>query len=639
MTEYQLTSENAFETISKSWNPPPNLTISEWADEYGVLTAESSAEPGRWRSYTYQRAMMDAFCAPEVEQVTLLKSARIGYTKIIGHVIGYHIHQDPCSMLVIQPTIGDAEDYSKEEVQPVIDETEVLRSRVGEAKSRSSGNTITKKRYPGGILHIHGANAPRGFRRITVRIVLFDETDGYPPSAGQEGDQIELGTNRTENFWNRKIGIGSTPTVKGASRVTDSWERSDKGYFFLTCPHCSGEHIRLFREPENPILLRGEKVKVSFMHWVDDDPKSAAWMCPDCSGLIDYSHHQQMCNNGYWIGETWCWNRESGFQFESGFSGHIGFKIWAGYSYSPNSTPIKLVRRFLKAQHETELLKTFVNTVLGEAWEEKGEVANEHTLLERREVYPAEVPAGALVLTAGVDIQKDRIELEVVGWNETHESWSVDYVILPGETTQPEVWEDLAETLRGTYKHESGNSLRISGVCVDSGYLSKSVYDFILKSRVEYYFAAKGIEGSGKPIVESMTQRARRLAKRKSKKVRPELIGVDEAKTVLMRRLKIAVPGPGYCHFPIERDQEYFEQLTAEQLITRYKKGRPIREWRQVRHRNEALDNRNYAYAALLLIDPQWDRLKESIHPTEQPATPVKKEPKYRRMPSRRLIR
>ncbi len=603
-----------------------------------MLTAESSAEPGRWRSYTYQRAMMDAFCMPEVEQVTLLKSARIGYTKIIGHVMGYHIHQDPCSILVVQPTIGDAEDYSKEEVQPVIDETEVLRERVGDSKSRSSGNTITKKAYPGGRLHIVGANAPRGFRRITVRIVLFDETDGYPPSAGQEGDQIELGTNRTENFWNRKIGLGSTPTNKGASRITDSWERSDQGYFFLTCPHCGENHIRLFREPEKPVLLRGDKVKVSFMHWVDEDPKTAAWMCPDCSSLIDYSHHRQMCDSGRWLGETWEWRRETGFQFEPSFTGHIGFKIWAGYSYSPNSTPPKMVKRFLKSKGDSELLKTFVNTVLGEAWEEKGEAANEFILLDRREVYPAEVPVKALVLTAGVDIQKDRIELEVVGWAESLESWSVDYVVLPGETTQQGVWDDLAEALKATYRHESGNSLRISGVCVDSGYLSKSVYDFILKSRVEYYFAVKGIEGTARPIVESMTQRARRLAKRKAKKIRPELIGVDEAKTVLMRRLKIATPGPGYCHFPMERDEEYFMQITAEQLITRYKKGRPIREWRQVRHRNEALDNRNYAYAALLLIEPDWGRLHQSKQGESQPI-PTQKKSATRHNINRRLIR
>lgn len=545
----------------------------------------------------------------EVEQTTMMKSARVGYTKIIGHVVGYYIHQDPCSILIVQPTIGDAEDYSKEEIQPMINETDVLLDRVGDPKSRTSGNTISKKAYPGGRLHIVGANAPRGFRRITVRIVLFDETDGYPPSAGQEGDQIELGTTRTETFWNRKIGLGSTPTTLGASRITDNWERSDQGYFMLACPHCAGEHIRLFREPENPVMLRGEKIPISVMTWVNDDPKTAAWVCPDCSGLIDYSYHRRMCDAGRWFGETWEWTRADGFTFESGFTGHIGFRIWAGYSYSPNSTPPKIVKKFLKAKGDDELLKTFVNTVLGEAWEEKGEAANEYSLMDRREVFAAEVPAGALVLSVGADIQLDRIELEVVGWSENQESWSVDYIVLPGAPTQPEVWEDLAEALRTSYLHESGARLKISAVCIDSGYMAKAVYDFVLKFRAQYVFATKGMAGAGKPIVESMTERARRIAKRKSKKARPEIIGTDEAKTVLMRRLKLAIPGAGYCHFPVGRDEEYFKQLTAEQLITRYKKGRPVNEWRQIRPRNEAIDCRVGAHAALLMIDPNWTKL------------------------------
>jgi len=600
------------------------------------LTAESSAEPGRWRSYSYQIAMMDAFCQAEVERVTIMKSARIGYTKIIGHVVGYHIHQDPCSMLIVQPTIDDAEGYSKEEIQPTIDETDVLRGRVGDSKSRSSGNTIAKKKYPGGILHIIGANSPRGFRRITVRLVLFDEVDGYPPSAGQEGDQIKLGIKRTETFWNRKIGLGSTPTNKGVSRIGDSWDKADKGYFVLACPHCESEHIRLFREPDKPVVLRGEDVKISFLQWDsipvydehgeivghESDPKTAAWVCPDCGGLIDHSHHHSMVDGGHWMGETWEWRKETGFRFELGFTGNIGFRIWAGYSYSPNTTPPKLAREFLECKSDSELLKTFVNTVLGEEWEEKGEAANEHLLKMRAEVI-RDIPDKALILTAGADIQADRIELEVVAWSEDEESWSVDYLILPGETTQPEVWGDLAEAMKGTYQHESGKQLRIESVCIDSGYLPRRVYDFVRKFGAGYVYPIKGQPGAGRPIVESITARARRLAKRKSKKIRPELIGTHEAKLLLMRRLKLNVVGPGFCHFPDDRPDEYFKQLTAEKLVARHKKGAVYHEWVQVRSRNEALDCRVYAHAALLLADPDWGRLRKALEPKEK--TPEKK--------------
>jgi phage terminase large subunit GpA-like protein len=552
--------------------------------------------------------MMDSFCQPEVEKVTILKSARIGYTKIIGHVVGYHIHQDPCSVLIVQPTIDDAEGYSKEEIQPTFDETEVLRKRVGDSKSRSSGNTIAKKKYPGGILHIIGANSPRGFRRITVRLVLFDEVDGYPPSAGQEGDQIKLGIKRSETFWNRKIGLGSTPTNKGISRIGDSWDKSDKGYFVLSCPHCAGEHIRLFSEPDKPVMLRDKPLKASFIKWIDEDPKTAKWLCPDCGALIDHGYHHEMVSAGRWKGETWEWSNDRGFRFELNFTGHIGFRIWSGYSYSPNSTPPKLVREFLECKEDSELLKTFVNTVLGEEWEERGEAANENLLKLRAEKY-TDVPVKGLILTAGFDVQADRIEGEVVAWAEDGESWSVEYMVLAGETTQPEVWEDLAEALKTTYKHESGQQMLIESVCIDSGYLPRRVYDFVRKFGARYVYPIKGMPGAGRPIVESITARARRLSKRKSTRIKPEMIGTHEAKILVMRRLKLNQIGPGFCHFPDDRSEEYFKQLTAEKLVNRKKKGVVYQEWVQVRTRNEALDCRVYAHAALLLADPDWGRL------------------------------
>lgn len=570
---------------------------------------------------------MDAFSAEEVETVTIKKSARIGYTKIIGHVVGYHIHQDPCSMLIVQPTIDDAEGYSKEELQPTIDETLVLRQKVGDSKSRSSGNTIAKKKYPGGILHIIGANSPRGFRRITVRLVFFDECSGYPPAAGLEGDQIKLGTKRTETFWNRKIGIGSTPTVKGACRVSNSFDKSDKGYFFLTCPYCEGKHIRLFREPKEPIILRGEKVKAACLQWVDNDPRTAGWACPDCGSLIDYSLHHKMVSAGEWIGETWGWTADDGFKFQDNFTGHIGFWLWAGYSYSPNSTPAKLAAEFLDSKGDTETRKTFWNTVLGLEWEEEGEAANEHSLMARRETFVAEVPGPVLCLTAGVDIQDDRIELEIVGWQQSQESFSVDYVILPGSTSLPDVWEKLEEALKVTYEKEDGQRLRVMATCIDSGFRPKAVYDFVLKMKNPHIWPTKGMATEGRPIVETMTARARRLRRKRSKKASPELIGTHEAKLLLMRRLQLPAPGPGYCHFPAERDEEYFKQLTAEQLVTKYVNTRPVNEFHLKRPRNEALDCRILAHAALLLADPKWPTLTSEPPPQKRKTKPPTSQP------------
>lgn len=582
--------------------PPPNLTVSEWADEYGMLSAESSAEPGRWHTYSYQRAIMDAFIHPRVERVVVMKSARIGWTKILGHVWGYHVHLDPCSMLVVQPTIEDAEGWSKEELTPMIEDTPVLLDRVGDQKSRSTGNTITKKRYPGGISHTIGANSPRGFRRITVRLALMDEVDGYPPTAGTEGDQLKLAEKRTETYWNRKVGIGSTPTEKGFSRIERWFARSSKGHYILKCPHCDSEHIRRFRQPDEPVIVAGEELPVSHLHWQDDNPSTAAWVCPVNGCTIEPSQHRRMMEHGYWKGDHWTWRRDEGFTFDDDFDGTIGFSIWAGYSYSPNSTPAKLVREFLSVKEDVEELKTFVNTVLGETWEEKGEKVSDHMLAQRREEFPAPVPADAWVLTAGVDIQGDRVELEVVGWNPSLENWSVDYQILPGDTSQSEVWDDLLHVLKGRYSHQSGAELSIRGVCVDSGYLPKKVGDFVKRAGL-HVFGTKGFDGAGRPVVESIERRAERLRKQRRKDLfRPEIIGTDEGKTIIYRQLRVGKPGqPGYCHFPHERDDEYFAQLTAEKLMLRYKKGRPIRSWMPTRPRNEALDCRVLAYAALLL--------------------------------------
>jgi phage terminase large subunit GpA-like protein len=603
--------------FARGFRPRPDITPSEWADENGVLSAESSAEPGEWRTYSYQIAMMDAFVHPMVETVVVKKSARIGWTKILGHIIGYHVHLEPCPLLVVQPTIEDAQGWSKEELQPMIDDTPVLRGLVSDQKSRSSSNTITKKHYDGGIAHVVGANSPRGFRRITVKMVLFDEVDGYPPTAGTEGDQIKLGVKRTETFWDRKIGIGSTPTEKGFSRVEKHFDRSSRGYYILTCPHCGDEHVRLFRQPEKPLIVRDRELHVSHLHWPDGDPDSAAWVCSDCGGHIDHSHHRRMMNAGYWFGDDWEWRRETGFVFEDGFRGSIGFFIWAGYSYSPNSTPPKLANEFLSVKNDAEELKTFVNTVLGEAYEEKGEKPSSHVLMGRREQYADEVPSGVQTLTLGVDVQKDRIEAELVGWNRRRESWNINYYILPGDTAQKDVWDDLFDLIKQKFQHQSGAKLPIRGILIDSGFNTKQVYEFCKRAGINV-FPGKGVTGK-RPIVEDEEQRRKRLRKQRRKGVKPEIIGVDEGKWLVYQQLGVVKPGPNYCHFPMERDEEYFLQMTAEKLMRRYHKGRPVLEWVPERARNEVLDCRVGALAAVHLTGG-FDNMTDPVPVEDKPA-------------------
>jgi len=445
-------------------------------------------------------------------------------------------------------------------------------------------------------------------------------------TAGSEGDQIELGENRSETFWNRKIGLGSTPTEEGLSRIDSSFEKSSKGYYFLNCPDCGGEHIRLFRQPTEPVVMRGEELSISFLSWEGDNARTAVWVCPDCGSSIGHEHHRNMIKAGHWRGEGWSWTKEDGFIFDDSFEGTIGFSIWAGYSYSPNSTPAKMVKRFIRVKESPEKLKTFVNTVLGEVWKEAGETVSAQILSNRREEFAAEVPEGGLILTCGVDVEADRLEVEVVAWGDGEESWSIDYQVLIGDPSSAEVWEDLTDLLKHGYKHELGRSMRISSALIDSGYLTKRVYDFGQKFGALWVYAGKGIQGASRPIIESSLQRRRRLSMRKRKGVKPEIIGVDEAKAVLYRRLtKINTAGAGFCHFPNGRDFEYFEQLTAEKSVVRYRKGRASREWVSIRARNEALDCRNYAYAALLLENPDYEKLFNKLTTVDVVAKKVKK--------------
>lgn len=241
--------------------------------------------------------MMDLFCRPEVEKVTIIKSARIGYSQVIQNVIGYHMHHDPTSMLIVHPTIDDAEEWSKSELSDMLDQSPVLRELVSD--KRDAGNTINLKRFPGGKAHIIGANSPRGFRRKNCRLVLFDEVDGYPATAGPEGDQIRLGTRRSDMFWDRKIAIGSTPTIDPFSRVSQSYAKSSKGVLLIPCPDCGSKHMRLFRQPDRPVEIRGEEVPVSFLQWDKDKPETAQWFArraDRCTGTIATGRYRRVAN-------------------------------------------------------------------------------------------------------------------------------------------------------------------------------------------------------------------------------------------------------------------------------------------------------------------------------------------------------
>ena len=608
-----------------AWKPPARMALSTWADEHYYLSAESAAEPGRWHSLPYQRGIMDAFTDPAVVQVSMMKSARVGWTKILNAVTGYYMDQDPCPVMMVQPTIEDAEGYSKEEIAPMLRDCPRLAALLPQAKTRDTDNTILAKRFRGGSLTIVGANSPRGFRRVSRKVVLFDETDGYPPSAGAEGDQIQLGIRRTEYYWDRKIGAGSTPTVAGRSRIEALFYAGDQRRYYVPCPECGHFQVLQFKQ----------------FRWPKGQPEATVYVCIGCGCEIAHRHKHAMVAAGEW-------RPGPHPQFPDDpapppFAGHRSFHIWAAYSYSPNASWGQLVAEFLEANRQgPEHLKTFINTVLGEPWRERGDAPEWQRLYQRRDRYPtATCPAGVRFLTAGVDVQKDRLVYEIVGWGREKRSWSIDAGLLHGDTSDLKKgpWSQLAALLNRTFPHEGGADLSIAMLAVDSGFNTQTVYNWARGYPMSRVIAVRGVPTAhvliGAPSPVDITVSGRKL--KRGYKVWP--VASHVAKAELYGWLALQLPTeeeraegaedpPGFCRFP-EYGEEYFKQLTAEQLITTRTKKGTVFSWEVIPGRdNHYLDTRVYARAAAAVAgmdrfrEQDWAGLERALG-VEVPPPPV----------------
>lgn len=554
---------------------------------------------------------MDAVNDPLIDTVVVMKSAQVGWTEILGNVVGYFVDNDPCPILLIQPTLEMGEAWSKDRLAPMVRDTQALRSKIKDAKSRDSGNTLLHKTFPGGHITIAGANSPAGLASRPIRVVLFDEVDRYPPSAGAEGDPVSLASKRTTTFWNRKKLMGSTPTIKGLSRIEAAYDGSDQRRYMVPCPHCD--------EPQ--------ALKWSQVHWPEGKPTEAYYVCEHCGSVITDHDKPEMLRRGEWVGSK-------------PHNGVAGFHI--NELYSPWVTFGEMASSFVEAKRLPETLKTWVNTALAETWEEAGETVDETGLLDRRESYGPAIPQGAAILTAGVDVQADRLEAELVAWGPDQESWSAEYQIFTGDPAKPDVWQRLDDWLLSTFDHESGAKLKIASACIDSGgHHTQQVYAFTARRFSRRIFATKGMAGQGKPLIK----RPDRKSKAKGKVF---MLGADTGKELCYSRLKIAEPGPGYCHFPAHYQAEYFQQMTAEKVLTKYVKGFASRVWvkKSAHARNEALDCRILAMAALELLNVRIERVAARLKaqteqtkaetPLEPAPSPQQLTPKYAPPPRRR---
>jgi phage terminase large subunit GpA-like protein len=562
------------------------IDILQWADTKRIIAAESgAAEPGPYSSARtpYAREVMRVMSDMTIRRVVLLWGAQLAKSTIFENVIGWTIDEEPRSILMVQPTVEFAESFSKERFTTMVEATPSLAKKVREQKSRSVDNTLRLKLFPGGFFAIVGSNAPAGLAGRPIGRVLVDEADRFKDSAGTEGDPIALAEKRTATFADAQVDIASTPGNKGESIIEPEFEGGDQRHYFVPCPHCAHSQTLRWGDPTSPFGLK----------WDHGKPETAAYLCEKCGALIEEQFKAEMLERGEWRAQ----NPDGRYPsfFLNGLYSPFGGSTWA-----------LLVEDFLKARNIPEKLKVFVNTVLAETWEQPGESIKSHTLLARLEAYPRivppnqrdaveSIPKAAALLTAGVDVQADRLEYQVWGWGEEEESWLIRVEQIPGDPGTLGPWRELTALRHDPILHETGIWIRPSCVMVDTGYHTAAAYAYCREFVAENVCAAKGIQGDGIHILGKPSRQSQA-------KVLVYPIGTFAAKEKFLRsQLRVPAGEPGYVHLPEWATVEILEQLTAERLVRHLVRGKVKREWENVapNRRNEALDIRILSMAAL----------------------------------------
>ena len=561
--------------FAEGFKPDPELTVSEWADENRYLSSIASSEPGRWNTARtpYLKEIMDCLSPHDpCEKVVFMKGAQVGGTECGNNWMGFCICNAPGPMLIVNPTTETAKRTSRMRIDPAIEHCPALREKIKSPRSRDSGNTTLMKEFPGGILILTGANSAVGLRSMPVRYLFLDEVDGYPDEASTEGDPVDLAIQRTATFNNKKIFVVSTPTIKDASRIEQAFLEGDQRYYYVPCPHCGHYQVLRWRN-------------------VVFDPKNlteATYRCEECNILWHDWQKDEILRKGKWIATN-----------PNGNKGVVSFRLSSLYSPHGWTSWTAIAREFLDSKDDPSRLQVWTNTKLAETWEDMaGTQIDPTSLMVRKEKWGPELPPQVVILTCGVDVQDNRLEVEIVGWGRGEESWSIDYQILYGDPSTPELWAQLDEVLSRKYIHSKEvPDLTVAATCVDSGgHYTDYVINYCYARRLHGVWAIKGVGGVGKPIWPATASKSHNTKKP------VYLIGVNDAKDILMRRLHLEdSSGPGVWHFPSDRQVEWFEQITNEVARKKLSKGRLIREWtpRKEGVRTEGLDCRVYAYAAL----------------------------------------
>jgi phage terminase large subunit GpA-like protein len=484
--------------------------------------------------------------------------------------------------MAVAPTVEMAKRNSKQRIDPLIEESTTLANLIAPARARDSGNTILGKEFRGGVLVLTGANSAVGLRSMPVRYLFLDEVDGYPGDVEGEGDAIQLAEARTRTFTRRKIFIVSTPTIAGVSRIEREYEQSDQRRYLVPCPHC----------------LQKQWLKFERLVWDKGQPQSARYRCEHCDGDIHEHHKTWMLEHGHWQAANPDYTgKTAGFHLSSLYS-PVGWRAWTD-----------IAQAWEAAQGSATALKSFKNTELGETWVEAGEAPEWERLLERRENYSlGTVPSGSLLLTAGIDVQKDRIEASVWAFGRGKESWLVEHRVLMGDTARDSVWMRLADMTRESWTHACGVAMPLARLAIDTGFATQETYAFARGLKDARAMAVKGVARGaalvGTPTAVDVTVNGKKL--RRGIKVFSVAVGIAKLEFYnnLRKSAEVADDGvtisypAGFVHLP-QIDAEFIQQLCAEQLVTRHdRNGFAHREWQKMRERNEALDCYVYARAA-----------------------------------------
>ena len=581
---------SAFAVIKKSFATPPQMTVSDWADRYRKLSKESSAEAGQWKTSRaeYQREMMNAVSDDDVETVVFMTSSQVGKSEILNNTLGYYIDYDPAPILFVQPTEDMAKAYSNDRIAPMIRDCPTLNAKVADSKSRDSGNTIMHKRFRGGHLTMIGANTPAKLASRPIRVLLMDEVDRFPVSAGTEGDPAQLAIKRTTTFWNRKIVMCSTPTIKGVSKIEKEFESSTAEELNVACPEC-GEY--------QPYVWE----QLKFEHTSGtNEVSNVVYACKHCGAVNKENVWKKQPIK--WVAKNPEIKNKRGFHLNELCS---PWKHWN-----------EIAVDFLEAKRQgVEMLKVWTNTAMGLSWEEESDLDINDILLKRRIAYNCEVPKDVLVLTCGVDVQDNRLEYEIVGWGKDYQSWGIKYGVLMGDTGGNEVWKQLDDVLFAKYERIDGLQMEVMTTCIDSGgHHTQEVYKYCKERESRRVWAIKGQGGSGIPFIK-------RPNRRNDAGAWLFIIGVDVGKDTISSRLKQKFDTDvGYCHFPTETnkgyDEQYFLGLTAEHRNARTVNGRTVINWvkRSSGARNEPFDIRNYATAAIEILNPNFEMVANRLN-------------------------